>query len=471
MTAAISTIEALVLLEKETKADFNTEIYVTGGYVRDFMRKKRNLDIDVVVRFIPLEDVMAFLKKYGKTKLLRVSQMPGSDPVEFVSFVANGDTLEAQIAHTKGPVGRPKGTATLKQDSRHRDFTINAMYLPIGALRADRLIDYTGGKNDISARQLLTVGHAKKQFVRSPIRILRAFSLAARTGYTIADHVKHYISECAYLLKGIPPEPIKNELVEILMSSKPSVQLRLMAKLGVLKVILPELDVCFGCSQDEKYHKYDVFTHLIYTCDNSECDLVLRLAGLLHDIGKPPARMEGPDNRVTFHKHEVYGEKLAGVILKRLRFDNDTIDKVTHLVRMHMYHYTREWTDAGVRKFITSARITAEDLDNLENLPLFKLRRAERLGNGFKTQATTPRQLDFEKRIIDIYRSSTGFTVKDLAIDGTDLMTYFGMTPGKEIGEVLKYLLDVIIENPDANDRKQLLFLAFEFIFNKKEQK
>jgi len=460
----MKTIEVLKKFEKDTKKKFGTEVYIVGGYVRDLLRRKKNKDLDIVVRNITLNDTQKYLNKYGKTKRLTIHNILGKESITFVLFKSKNDHMEAQIAVVKG-IGKYKNSihATLKQDSKQRDFTINAMYLPIRSLSLKHIIDYHGGRNDISARQILSVESAKEKFIKSPIRILRAFSIAARTGYTITNHVKHAINECAYMLKKVSQEAIRLELEDILLSAKPSVQFKTMHKLGVLKIILPELEACVNCHQDKKYHKYDVFTHLIYTCDNIEANMILRLAALFHDIGKPIVR-KIIKNKVTFYKHEVIGAKEVQVILERLRFDNKTIEKTSHLVRMHMYHYTREYTDVGVRRFITNAKVTENDINNISNFSLFKLRRAERLGNGFKTQAVTQRQLDFETRLVKIFKASSGFSVQDLMINGKDIMKVLKLPQGKKVGEILKYLLKLIIETPELNKKDVLLHHTLDYV-------
>jgi len=462
----MKTLEALRRLDKDTKA----EVYIVGGFVRDFLRRKQNKDIDVVVRHVQLPVVQKYLSKYGKAKTLTVHNVVGTEPVTFVTFTSKDDDLEAQIAVVKG-FGKKKNSpsATLKQDSSQRDFTINAMYLPINNLTSKAVIDFWGGKNDITARQILSIGSAKEKFTKSPIRILRAFSMAARTKYTLSNHVRHAIQECAPLLASASNEAIRFELEDILLNDKPSIYLKMMRKLGVLKIILPELEKCYNCKQDKRYHKYNVFDHLVYSCDNTEPDLALRLAALFHDIGKPVV-MKKIGQKITFHKHEVVGAKETAVIMKRLRFDNKIIGKVTHLIRMHMFHYTREYTDAGVRRFIANAGVTKEDIKDIGRFPLFQLRKAERLGNGFKKIATTPRQIDFENRIVKIFKESSGFSINDLMINGADLKETFGLKPSPLIGETLNYLLKMIMEDPKLNDRRLLLHCVLDFLLNKKEE-
>ena len=459
------TLEALCKLN-DTKA----EVYLVGGFVRDFIRRKKNKDLDIVVRYMALSQISDFLSTHGKVKELIIHRNhgPKADPIKFLSFFGS-DGVEAQITTVKGSGEDRNPNATLKQDGKHRDFTINSMYLPVNNITSKAVIDHFGGKNDIAAKQVLTVGSAKAKFVKSPIRILRAFSIAARTGYNIHDHVKVAISANVHLLAGVPMEAIRAEFEDILLSAKPSKYFKMMQKLGVLKMILPELEATVYCKQDKRYHKYNVFEHLLYSCDNIEPDLILRLAAILHDIGKPASRNK-INNHVTFYKHEVYGARLARVILKRLRYDKVTINKVTHLVRMHMYHYTREFTDAAVRRFIVNAGITKDNIENLADLPLFKVRAAERLGNGFKKTKKTQKQYDYEDRIKSVFESSAGFSINDLAIDGNDLMDTFSMPPGRNIGELLKYLLSLVMSTPDINNKKDLLRASLEFIINEKEK-
>jgi len=458
----MKTLEALRRLEKDTKA----EVYIVGGYVRDFLRRKKNKDLDIVVRNITLNRVAKYLNKFGKTKQLAIHNVIGTEPVVFVSFRAQHDTMEAQITLVKG-LGKWKGkiNASLKQDSSQRDFAINAMYLPINNISSKKIIDYWGGKNDIAARQILSVGAAKEKFQKSPIRILRAFSMAARTKYVITNHVKHAIEECSSLLLNVSQEAIRAEFEDILLCHKPSLYLKSMLSLGVLEIILPELAKCYHCKQDKRYHKYNVFDHLVYSCDNIEPNLVLRLAALFHDIGKPFSRKE-INGKITFHTHEVTGAKETAVILRRLRFDNETILKVTHLVRMHMYHYTHEYTDAGVRKFISNAKITEEDLKDLTNFPLFKLRAAERLGNGFKSQGVTKKQLSFEAHIIKVFNRNPSLSVKNLKINGTDIKQIFNLKPSPLIGEILNNLLKIVMEDPKANEFNILVHYTLDYLLN-----
>jgi tRNA nucleotidyltransferase (CCA-adding enzyme) len=465
----MNTVQVLQRLDKETKA----EVYLVGGFVRDLLRNKNNMDLDIVVRGLSMRNIKKFLVRYGKVKEVNLAKTNDSFSVNILLFRASSDTFEAQISlPRRGKKQIPDSHNTLRQDVRFRDFKINAMYLPISYKSKRDVLDMVGGKEDIMNRRLTANGSAVERIRESPIRMMRAISLASRTNYAIDDEVMEAISLLASLITKCPAEAIRYEFDKILMSKKPSKYLRLLNKTGLLEYIAPELYRCVGVKQDKRYHKYDVFTHLIYTCDNTEPDPVLRLAGLLHDIGKTDTRKEVvvPDNgiRVTFHKHEMVSVKMTRTFLRRLKYDSETARAVLSLVKLHMYHFTREWTDAAVRKFIKKSDIGEEymDYEKIGYFPLFKLRAAERMGNGLKGIAVTDRQRDFEKKIVDIFKESKVLEVADLEINGNKLMETFNIKPGVHVGEILNSLLDQVLEKPSLNNELDLLKLSTEYLYN-----
>ena len=459
----MNTIEALQRLQKETKA----EVFLVGGFVRDYLRRKNNTDLDIVIRRLSMRNIKKFLKRYGQIKEVSLAKTNDSFAVSILLFKASPQDFEAQITlPRRGKMQIPDSHNTLKQDVRFRDFKINAMYLPINYRSRNDVIDLVEGKKDIAERRLTSNGSANERIKESPIRMMRAISLASRTGYTIDEEIIDAITTNAGLIERCPVEAIREEFDQILMSKKPSKYLRLLKKTGLLDLIAPEVANCIGVKQDTRYHKYDVFTHLIYSVDNCDPDLIIRLAALLHDIGKPATRKEDRGGHVSFHKHEMVSVKLARDFLKRLRYDSTTARQVVSLVKNHMYHYTREWTDSALRKFIRKVGLTPEymTMETIGSFPLFRLRAGERLGNGLKGVAVTDRQRDFEKRLIDIYRESTGLTIKDLEIDGHILMETFRLPQGQKVGEILTFLLDQVLEKPRLNNRTDLLKLTVDYL-------
>lgn len=451
----MTTLEALQKLHGYRGA----EVYLVGGFVRDYIRRKKNKDLDIVVKGLTPHEIKTFLGRYGTSKYANLTF-----DVPIIIFRAFGDKFEAQITLPRDGQGRFRPNNSLKEDGQHRDFSINAMYLPINYKSKNDLIDFFGGYKDIRKRLIKAVGNPNKRIAESPIRMLRAISLAARTNYRISKSVMKAIGDNSKSIGLAPVEGIREELNEIILSRKPSRYFQIMQRTGLLAIVLPELNNCVRVRQDNRYHKFDVFRHCIYTCDNIEPNLVLRWAAVLHDIGKPDTR-EKKKGKTTFHKHEVVSAKLTKIVLERLRFRKDDVRDITHLVRMHMYHYTREFSDAAVRRFIKKAGITEKDLDSLGDLPLFKLRKAERKGNGFKTIPVTERQHDFEKRIVEVFRGSTGFEIKDLAVNGETLMRIFNLKQSKTVGDILKHLLDKVLENPKVNTEKELIKIAAEYLY------
>jgi len=219
------------------------------------------------------------------------------------------------------------------------------------------------------------------------------------------------IKEKAQLLKTIKLSLLKTDLIKIFTSKTPSKFFLLMDKLNLLKLLIPELDSCKLISQNIKYHKYNVFEHCIYTMDNTEPVLILRLAALLHDIGKVDT-CKIINNKVTFHKHEIASAIIAKKIMKRFSFSSEIITEVVELTKLHMFYYTKEWSDHAVRRFIKKAKF---NINNLNSHPLFKIRRADRLGKGIhitENEIVTNGQKELEKRILKVFHSNRNQNLK-----------------------------------------------------------
>jgi tRNA nucleotidyltransferase (CCA-adding enzyme) len=462
----MNTIQALQRLHRETKA----EVFLVGGFVRDYARNKGNPDLDVVVRKLTLKAIMKFLGRFGSLKEVTLSNTNEDFDVNVLLFKARGCDMEAQISlPRRGKKQIADWRNTLEQDVRRRDFKINCLYLPVIYKSKKHIIDLVGGLEDIRERKISSNGSPMERFRESPIRMMRAISLAARTDYTIDAGIMEAIPKCAHLIEKVPFEAIQAEFKKILLSKKPSKYMRLLNKTGLLKHIAPEIARCVGVKQDKRFHKYDVFTHVIYSADHAPMDLKVRLAALLHDIGKAPTYREVKTEegvRITFHKHEMESVKMARDFLRRMKFDNELIKEVLLLVKMHMFHYTREWTDSAIRKFIKSSGITEEYLtpEKIGTFPLFQLRIAERLGSGFKSIPVTDRQKDFEARILEVYNAGRAMEIKDLAVTGHDIMEVFKIPQGKTVGDILRFLLENVLENQELNERMPLLKLATEYV-------
>lgn len=444
-------------LNKETMA----EVFYAGEFARDIIRRKKPKRLEVIVRNLPLRGIVKYLKKYGI--IIEVNKDEG-----FLIFTPkeNGSAIKV-VLPKKGK--QYNAYYELIDDAKARDFTINAMYLPIDSKSKADVIDFFGGRRDIRHRRIKTVKAPKYSIRENPARILRAISLSASLHYKIDVNLFYSIKSNYFLINKLPAEDMRDELIEILLSNRPSKCFKILYKLGLLNIIMPELCIAVGVTQNEKYHKYDVFSHCIYACDKVELNLVLRLAALLHDIGKPQTRDEITRNngktKITFYNHEVMGSKIAKRILKRLKFDPVIISQVTELTYHHMYNYEpNEWTNAAVRRFIKKIKITGEDLKDLSNLPVFLVRRADRLANGHSLKAISYRQKMFEERIREIYNESKVLEIGDLAIDGSIIMKKFNLKPGPTIGNILSYLLSIVMEDQKINERDLLIEAASNYL-------
>jgi tRNA nucleotidyltransferase (CCA-adding enzyme) len=312
---------------------------------------------------------------------------------------------------------------------------------------AGALVDPFAGRADLDRRVLRAVGTPDERFREDALRMLRAVRFATTLDLRIEPKTADAIKRNAALTAGLSGERIQQEMVKMLGVPKPSVALQMLSDLGILAVICPELEECKGTPQDKAVAE-NVFEHLLATVDATpQNDLVLRLAGLFHDIGKPDTFADG-----HFHQHEYVGEAKARAILRRWRFDKETVNEVTHLIRHHMFWYQGEWTGAAVRRFMNKVGI--------ENIPpLFALRRADNIGSG----ARSPRMYALEalwQRVQEEIAAANAFALKDLAIDGTDIMRELGIPQGPKVGQILNALFERVLDEPDLNTREKLLELA-----------
>ena len=324
-----------------------------------------------------------------------------------VNFKATGDKKEYNIRlPRRGEKQIPNKRNTLLQDVKHRDFTIKCLYLPVDFKNINKdVVDLIEGTLDIKNKLIKFVGCPTERIIESPVRILRAISLCAQTNYKIPKASIKAIEKNTQLLMTVDTDSIRKELSKIILSKAPSKAFKLMDKLGVLKVIMPELHECSKVKQATKYHKYDVLDHCLSAMDKTDEDIVLRLAALLHDVGKAQT-MKIINGKVTFHSHEVISAALAENILKRLNFPANIVQEVVWLVRLHMFHYTDDWGNSAVRRFIKKAKIDESNINNLDNHPLFKIRRADRLGKGIQMseeEVVTIGQKELQERIRTVF--------------------------------------------------------------------
>ena len=428
------------------------QAWVVGGSIRDLIMGRAAYDHDIATDAAP-KQVMGVFPRTIPTGIKHgtVTVLSGNKSVEITTF--RSDSTYSDARHPD----RVTFAKTIDEDLSRRDFTMNGIaYNP----STDDLIDPFEGRKDIQNKHIRTIGDPVDRFSEDGLRPFRACRLASQLGFTIEEKTFKAIASCLDKASRVSVERIRDEFIKIIESPKPSVGIELMRKSGLLELFLPELLTGYEVNQNV-YHRYDVYYHNLYSCDAADPkDYRIRLSALFHDIGKFHAKKEIEESnkgkKSVFYSHEIIGTGITKRIMRRLKFSNQDIKMVTHLIRNHMFHYTNLWTDGAVRRFMRKV-----GLENLSSL--FELRRADRIGNGLK-QGNSRAVQNLKRRIEIIIEKENAITVKDLAIDGNDVMEHFNLKPGPIIGAVLNHLLEEILDDPEKNNREMLLKLGDDFL-------
>ena len=417
--------------------------YIVGGSLRDhFLHRPTSNDYDMASDARPEEILRAFPRvvptgiKHGTVTILL-----GGLSVEMTTL-----RTEEDYADGRRP-GAVTFVADVEKDLARRDFTMNAMALdPVSG----DFHDPFGGRSDIARRCIRTVGEPLERFSEDGLRPLRAVRFASQLDFSIDPATMSAIQPSLETFKRVSWERMRDEFQKILLSPHPKAGLRLLESTGMFFVMIPELKDSRGFVQ-KGMHVHDVLDHLYATVDASPPSLELRLAALLHDIGKPATSVLDAENIPSFHGHEKVSSILGRNILKRLKFPNDVIDKVSRLVVHHMFNYSDEWTDAAIRRFL--ARIGPDLADEL-----FLLRMAD--SAGITGTSPEPRALDaLKERINALLAADNALSIKDLAIGGDDLAA-LGVPRGPIMGEILGELLETVLDDPDQNEADRLKIIA-----------
>jgi poly(A) polymerase/tRNA nucleotidyltransferase (CCA-adding enzyme) len=430
------------------------ECYLIGGCVRDLILGYEIYDYDFATNARP-EQVMKLFRRVIPTGIKHgtVTVLIRDMEFEVTTFRSDGKYLDGR---------RPEKihyTESLDEDVMRRDFTINGMAYD---LAKDEVIDHVGGMEDLNNGIIRTIGDPVERFSEDGLRTFRACRFAAKLGFVIEDKTFEAISETLNISAMVSSERVREELMKLLSSGMPSVGFECMRKSGLLKLWLPELDSCYDIDQN-KFHVHDIYYHSLYSCDAAPADKpLIRLSALLHDVGKVNTKRVGEDGDYTFYNHEVIGARIVRRILKRLKFSNAEIEFVNNLVINHMFHYTDDWSDGAVRRFMRKVGV--------ENIPeLFILREADRIGNGSRTGLPEP-IMKLQGRIAKVIEAENAITVRDLNIDGNILMKKFDLKPGPIIGRILHELLEIVLDHPDMNTDEILQEKSVEIYNSLKEQ-
>jgi tRNA nucleotidyltransferase (CCA-adding enzyme) len=335
----------------------------------------------------------------------------------------------------------------IERDLARRDFTVNALaYDPL----EDRLIDPFDGLRDMTARVLRTVGRPEERFGEDGLRVLRAARFVATLEMQIDEATKRAIPGSLDAFRKVSPERVREEWMRAFAAQRPSRAFELMRETGILEVTCPELVKQHGCTQN-RYHSYDVWRHSLECMDACDRGVVHRLAGLLHDIGKPQTReLSDKTGDYTFFNHEHVGARLAETFLRAYRFSSEEREHVVELVRHHLVCYSSEWTDAAVRRFVRRVGV-----GRLEDL--LALARADALAKGRPVDDELNGLAELRQRIERVLDEGTALGTRDLAIDGGDVMKQLGIAPSREVGRILEALLQRVTEEPALNAREALL--------------
>ena len=436
---------------KEAAALFDArgrEVCLVGGAVRDMLRGKKAKDWDLATDAPPEEVADIFRNAKTRGKVIPTGIKHGTVTVIYKGHNMEVTTYRTEAGYTDGR--RPDRVAyasNIEEDLSRRDFTMNAVAL---RLPQGKKIDPFGGEKDIKAGIIRCVGDPAARFAEDGLRPLRAVRFAAQLSAKLDPLTAAAIPNALEICAKVSAERVRDEIEKIILSDKPSRAFLLMEQAGLLKLFLPELAACRGIEQ-KGFHRFDVLEHSLLACDyaaEKQYPLEVRIAALLHDIGKVPTRKLDKNGIWTFYQHEAESAKMAHNIMARLRWPNALTDSVCHLVKEHMFHYTDDWSDAAVRRFI--ARVGGENLSMV-----YRLRRAD----AYAMAAVEPGPgflLPLAGRAEKILEEKQAFSLKDLAINGRDLID-IGITPGKTIGIILGELLETVLDDPARNSRETLL--------------
>ncbi len=444
--------EVLRVTEGLTKAGF--EAWVVGGCVRDLLLGRQPNDWDVTTNATPEQIQGLFENTFYTNDFGTVGVVNDGVEDEVLKVVeVTPYRVEGKYSDARRP-DSVEFSQKIEDDLKRRDFTINALaYNP----QKGELLDLYEGIKDIEGGLIRAVGEPKERFAEDALRIMRALRIAAQLGFAIEPATLAAIGEAAPQLGKISKERIRDEFVRILMSPQPKEALMLSQKMGLLPYILPELEQGIGIDQNQA-HKYDVYEHSLRALQHAAdkgWDFDVRLAALLHDIGKPKSRRWSEEKQDwTFHGHEVVGAKMAKKILENLKFSRETIDKVTNLVRWHMFFSDPDKvTLSAVRRIIVN--VGKEHIEEL-----IELRICDRIGTG-RPKEQPFRLRKYQAMIDEALRDP--ISVGMLKIDGKKIIE-LGQTPGPRIGWTLHALLEEVLEDPTKNTAEHMEARAKEML-------
>ncbi len=416
--------------------------WIVGGCVRDLLLGRKASDWDVATDARPDE-------------LLRIFPRAIPTGIEHgtVTVVRDGHHYEVTTLRGEGTYSdgrRPDWVAfvdDITADLARRDFTVNAIAVdPLDG----KVIDPHGGRADLARGVLRAVGNPRERFAEDGLRVLRAARFVATLRLSIDPETESAIAPTLDTYRKVAAERVRDEWVKTMKARKPSLAFDLMQRTGILGVTCPELVEGVGMEQN-RWHAYDVWRHGLECMDACVADPVLRVAALLHDVGKPRTRAWSDKTEdFTFYGHERVGAEIAEPICMRLRFSNEDRARIVSLVRHHLFHYDDEWNDATVRRWIR--RVGPERVEDL-----YVLNSADVRAKGKDAEADLDALAKLKAHVARVLAEGAALSTRDLKVNGRDLMRELDLQPGPVVGEILDALLDAVTSDPALNERAALL--------------
>ncbi len=426
-----------------TLAKAGFEAYLVGGCVRDMLLGREPKDWDVATNARPEEIQKLFPESVYENSFGTVGVKTESEDPKLAVIEVTTYRIEGRYTDKRHP-DEVKFAKTIQEDLARRDFTVNALAMNLKG----EVYDPFGGKNDLKSRIIRTVGSPEERFNEDALRLMRAVRFAVELDFEIEMNTRRAIEKQSPELEMIAKERVRDELVKIMETPQAAKGIILLEELGLLQYVLPELREGLGVGQN-LHHIYTVFEHSVRSLDyaaKQDYPLVIRMAALLHDVGKPRAK-QGEGRNATFYQHEFISAKMTAKALDRLRFSKEFIEEVTHLVRYHMFYYNvGEVSERGVRRFL--ARVGPETVPDL-----FKVREADRIGSG------APKATPYKNRhlmfMIEKVKNDP-VSPKMLKVNGDDVMEILRIPPGHRVGWVLAILLEEALDDPEKNIKENL---------------
>jgi len=413
------------------------EAYAVGGCVRDSLLGRTPNDWDITTSALP-EDVKGLFRKTFDTGIKHgtVSVLLDKEIYEVTTYRIDGEYDDSR--HPKNVVF----TKSLSEDLKRRDFTINAMaYNP-----SSGIVDLFNGREDIEKKIIRCVGDPNERFGEDALRIMRAVRFAAQLSYDIDKETAEAIKKLAPTLENISAERKREELLKIILSDNPGYLMKAY-ELGITKVIFPEFDAMVATPQNNPHHCYNVGLHSVKVMENVEKDRILRLAALLHDVGKPVTRTTDPKGIDHFYGHPAKGVEIGKAFFDRFKFDNDTKYRVCTLIGHH------DWM---IEKKIKNLRREINRIGEQAFPAIFEINRADTAGQSDFKREEKYAAIDALRREYDrIIKDGECVSLKTLALTGNDLIKA-GIEPGPEIGKILNGLLEKVLDDPSLNTKEKL---------------